>query len=507
MPLSNVALPKIDQYAAKRVLANRIMNNVIQSLIYRNGLGITEEFSDDVMAAQIRIVRQKMPTQTSRTLGTGSGYNDDHFNVLDPEQPITQEYSLPLLELFDRNFDVPDVLDDMIQIGTLNITVDTLEKQLTRLINAYTMAHKIGAAFNYNYEQTKDDKPETLIRWTKGSEALLPKLAYAHAKLDDGAPSHGIDTFPQENRIVLTNTDAKYQLITIENAVYNVGSSRAVELLEIGSAGKLARAPETNVTGFFGELYNTPQHLASKKLWELAESYLGLPSGALNEVYAIVSASQATGRGVAFQNSLKIIDNPRGQGVRLQPKTRWGVEVFIPEGIRLIVGAGFVCPSVNDDFQMEVKGKDSFENGTRPTLDNSIYIITGDVHSPTFTVDSDLDGDGTIVSLGTQTLIKGTAGYDNYRHNIELIEAPSGSTIEVRFEDKNGVDVLDQGWIGIEAGAAITNEGVAAANPSNFAIRANTAGTYTAKVEMVDVGDSNKVLSLRTFTIKVVPAA
>jgi len=58
----------------------------------------------------------------------------------------------------------------------------------------------------------------------------------------------------------------------------------------------------------------------------------------------MVVAPEATGRGVAFQNSIKTIDAPAGQGVRLQPLTRWGVEVFVPEGIRLIVEDGFTNP-------------------------------------------------------------------------------------------------------------------------------------------------------------------
>jgi len=359
MPMSDFTLPKIDSYAAKRVLAQRIMNNVVQSLIWRDGLGITEKFSDNVMAAQVRIIRQKMPVQKSRTLGenTSASVNDGHFNSLDAEQPITQEYDLPLIEMFDRNVDVSDVLDEMIQIGTLNITVQTLEQQLARLINAYTLAVKVASALNYDYNSTGDE----LIEWAEDSEELVDKLAEAHQRLDEGSATHGIDTFPQENRIAVFRTKGKYGLLTAGNSVYNVGASRAVELLEIGSAGKLEKAPETNVTGYFGELYNTPLHMASNIIWTLAEEYLDLTAGDLDDVVGIVSASQATGRGVAFQNSVKIIDNPRGQGYRLQPKTRWGVKNWIPEGERLIVLSTFTNPVVSEATELEAVGPDTEE--------------------------------------------------------------------------------------------------------------------------------------------------
>ena len=337
MPFPDITLPKIDAYAAKRVLAQRIMNNVVQSLIWRDGLGITERFSDNVMAAQIRVIRQRMPEQRSRTMGpnTNPGLNDGSFNTLAPEQPLTTEYDLPLIEMFDRNVDIADVLDDMIQIGTLNITINTLEQQLARLINAYTMAAKIAAALNFDAGQGGGE----LIVWDP-ADPLVDALAEAHARLDLGSATHGVDTFPQENRIAVFRTEGKYALIRAAAPVYNLGSSRAVELLEIGSAGKLVKAPETDNTGYFGELYNTPLHMASPIIWSLAEEYLGLQAGDLDGIIGIVSASQATGRGIAFQKSVKIIDNPRGQGYRLQPKTRWGVRNWIPEGERLIVVAG-----------------------------------------------------------------------------------------------------------------------------------------------------------------------
>jgi hypothetical protein len=46
-------------------------------------------------------------------------------------------------------------------------------------------------------------------------------------------------------------------------------------------------------------------------------------------------------------NSIKIIDNPRGQGYRLQPLTRWGAECWIPRGIQLIVEDAFDNPAVD----------------------------------------------------------------------------------------------------------------------------------------------------------------
>lgn len=498
MPLTDITLPKIDQYAAKRVLANRIMNNVVQSQIWRDGLGITEAFSDNVMAAQVRIVRQNMPVQTSRTLGVGTGFNDSHFNTLDPEQPITSEYELPLIEMFDRNIDIADVLDDMIQVGTLNITMETLEKRLAQIVNAYTLAIKIAAALTFDADQGGGE----LIRFNPITDAFTQRIAEAHQKLDEGAINDGIDTFPQENRIVVTNTQGKYQLLTVEKSVFNVGASRAVELLEIGSAGKLQRMPETNVTGYYGEIYNTPLHMASNIIYRLAEHYLGLHEGALNGVMGVVSASQATARGIAFPDSVKIIDNPRGQGLRLQPKTRWGVNTLISEGERLIVREDFHNPLDGDEVDaLTVTGPDNIDPTDVP--DNSIYHFVDKTWNYNYFVDADLDGAGTVVPSQLGLTKEGENGYSNVRIDVEVVEKPGDGSIQIFYDGTTGVDIVDEGYLGLADGQPIDEKGAPYTTPIDLTVRADRAGTYRVKMELVDKGNSDEVLATKIFTIYV----
>lgn len=342
MALTDVTAPKIDLYAAKRVLAGRLMQNTTQSLIFRDGYGVTEEFSNDVMAAQIRILRHRRPTIVSRALDDAN--NGGHFNTAAAAQPTTKEYGLDLLEVYDNVVDVPTVLENMINIGVLNLEAQGIEDQLTRLMNAYTFAKQIAAALTYDAQAGVTG----VISYDPTSDSLTDKFFEAHLKLDEGAPNDDIDVFKQEGRVAVFLPSAKQRLLVDEKSVFEVGSSRAVQLLEVGSAGGLETAPETNVTGYFGQLNNTPLHLLSKPLMTLVESYLGLAAGDLDGIVGMVVASEATGRGVAFQNSIKTIDAPAGQGIRLQPLTRWGVEVFIPEGIRLIVDSNFTNPVAQD---------------------------------------------------------------------------------------------------------------------------------------------------------------
>jgi hypothetical protein len=339
---ADVTAPKIDLYAAKRLLAGRLMQNTTQSLIFRDGYGVTEEFSQDTMAAQIRILRHRRPTIVSRTLTTAGTDNGAHFNNKPAAQPSTKEYGLSLVEVYDNVVDIPTVLENMINIGVLNLESQGIEDQLTRLMNAYTFAAQIAAALNLSGGSASS----TLISYNPATDSLTEKFFEAHIGLDEGAPGDDIDVFKQEGRVAVFLPKGKQKLLVDEKSVFQVGSSRAVQLLEIGSAGGLETAPETNVTGYFGQLNNTPLHLLSKPLMSLVEGYLGLTAGALDGIVGMVVASEATGRGVAFQNSIKVVDSQAGQGFRLQPLTRWGVEVFVPQGIKLIVENTFSNPAV-----------------------------------------------------------------------------------------------------------------------------------------------------------------
>ena len=347
MALTDVTAPKIDLYAAKRVLAGRLMQNTTQSLIFRDGYGVTEEFSNDVMAAQLRILRHRRPTIVSRALDDAN--NGGHFNTAGAAQPSTKEYGLDLLEIYDNVVDIPTVLENMINIGVLNLESQGIEDQLTRLMNAYTFAKQIAAALTYDAQAGVTG----VISYDASTDSLTDKFFEAHLKLDEGAPNDDIDVFKQEGRVAVFVPTAKQKLLVDEKSVFEVGSSRAVQLLEVGSAGGLETAPETNVTGYFGMLNNTPLHLLSKPLMTIVESYLGLDAGDLDGILGMVVASEATGRGVAFANNIKVVDSQAGQGVRLQPLTRWGVEVFIPEGIRLIVDSTFTNP-VADDATLDI---------------------------------------------------------------------------------------------------------------------------------------------------------
>ena len=97
MSTSNYGVPIIDSFATMRQLSRIMMNNVVQELQQTNGKGITEKFSDQVYADEIRIIRQGALTQKARTLGEAT--DGLQFSAQTIEQPISSSYGRSILDV------------------------------------------------------------------------------------------------------------------------------------------------------------------------------------------------------------------------------------------------------------------------------------------------------------------------------------------------------------------------------------------------------------------------
>jgi len=347
MAYSDSATPFVDPYATQRVLAQRYLQNVFQQLIWTDGRGVSHAFEPDGNALEVRIIRHKPLSGNSRTIGEGGATNNSHFNDNSAETPASDNYMLRLNELYDRMVELPQVMDDMISLNVLNATADSIEWRTIELINSYTLAHKIAGAFNYALDSGDTSR---VIKFDEANDKMLDKVFEAHKYLNKGDRDNGISTFPLQNRLAVFSADGQYLLQTVEKAVFEVGSSRAVELLEIGSAGDttVANQVNTDTTGFFGIINQTPLHMIADNIIDLAEQYMDLTQDILVDNFlGVISASQGTLRGMATGNSVKVVDSVRGQGYLFQPKFRWGIEVIYPKSIVVIMKDDF-------DFATEV---------------------------------------------------------------------------------------------------------------------------------------------------------
>ena len=324
------ANPTVDGIAAGRKLAPMIMTNIVQQIQLRNGRGVTGKYSDDPLYYEIRIVRIKPLTQEARTLSGST--NIGAFNSDDPEQPTTEQYGLTIDHIIDLPIDIAQSSMDMIPLDLLNGTVKVLQQKVAKNVNASTLATQLASALNYEQAGTTTHTVDI----TLGTDEVLDKFMDMSVILDNGDEDNGVDTFPLDSRAIQIRPKIKNYMMKSGKAVFDLNNWTGQHMLKLGQVD-YETVPNNKVDGYLGEINQTAFYMTPDPIWTLAEKYLGLSAGDLQYVYGVLSAAEGTGRGIAFTRNIVIDQSPKGQGVRIFPLYRWGIETWFEKSIVLLV--------------------------------------------------------------------------------------------------------------------------------------------------------------------------
>ena len=252
--------------------------------------------------------------------------------------PQVTEYDLNLLYVFDQVFDLPEVQQDMCPVNIFDETNKNIGGRIATEINGSTLAHQLVDRYN---------AADTANAWT-GIGVLLPEtggfyeaVQEASTMLDDGDEGNGIQAFPFEEREIIMRPSFRSSLISAQGVLIG-GSNYAQSMLARGAVSPDARKEWGNM--YCGEIDAIPCYIAPSALWNRAGDWVGT-TAAFAATQAIVCAASATDRGISGQDYIKIVDSPDGAGKRLQPKTRWGINVCYGKGIVPILSNGTAAPA------------------------------------------------------------------------------------------------------------------------------------------------------------------
>lgn len=175
----------------------------------------------------------------------------------------------------------------------------------------------------------------------------------AAAQLDNGNGVQDIDAYPDDMRAVIIRPSIKASVL--KGMLGLNGGTAVFDVLKKSGLDTETR-PEIATKGYVGEIANMPVYVASGVVWSLVEKYLGLTAGALSNVAGIVVSAVGTGRALAFNSKIKIVDAQSGQGLRIQPKYRFGAECWDALSVVPIFSAAFTNPVTSADNALYVCG-------------------------------------------------------------------------------------------------------------------------------------------------------
>jgi len=313
--------PSVNGQALARQLSPTVLVNVVQSLFHTPGRGVSQSVVVDTNAIEVRVIREKPLTQKARSIGATTDGN--YFSGQTAEQPTSDEYGLRVNLVYDTPIDIPTNMQDMIPIDLANATIRNYVQAVAKNILAIQEIASTGTGSS--------------VQLTLASDDILDKFQDAQAFLDDGEVANGVDTYPMDSRIALWRTAAKRAFYKDASGVFSVNNWKAQDMLKIGAVDPESY-PNTSMNGFFGEIDQCYNYFVASAVWTLAEDYMvqdGSPvaGGYLDVVEGYVCASMGTLRGIAINSTMKIVDSQAGQGIRLQPKQRWGVELIYAHSV------------------------------------------------------------------------------------------------------------------------------------------------------------------------------
>lgn len=359
---ADIKTPYIDTLTTKRILSPAVKDNIFQGIFTKPDEAVTEKYSEDTDASEIQVLRLKPSANDAREIGAET--NGKWFNGEEAVSSSTEAYGIQILQTIDRNIDIPTNAQDMVSVDLLEGETRNLSGLVNRNINAITIAAQLAKNFNNvagvdkrnsnaeAKEITAIAKNWVTVSGTKYTDAIIDAAAF----LDEGNEAEGIDAYPDDQRCVIIRPSAKAAMLKAMTALN--GGTAVFDVLKKAGVDTESH-PKIATTGYIGEYYNMPVYVASKTTFALVEKYLGLSAGALDKLVGVVVSAIGTGRALAFNSTIKQIPAPTGQGIRLQPKYRFGCECWDALSVVPVFSAAFTNPVSGTENALYVRGTGS----------------------------------------------------------------------------------------------------------------------------------------------------
>ena len=326
----------VNNTATQVLAAKQVKENIFVNLLHHNGKGVTQQTETNV--STLRMLKVIPNLADARQLNASK--NNGWFNSEGAQFSEVSEYDLNLLYVYDRCADLPEVQQDMCPANLFDNTTKNIGGRVATEINASTIAHQLSAVFNAAVTAKAWTNLAVVLGQTKPN--YYEAIQEASTMLDDGDTANYIQSFPFDEREIIMRPQFRSKLMGA-NGVLIGGSNYAQSMLAKGAVSPDAQKDFGNM--YVGEIDMIPCHVAPKAIWDRASQWVGATTTAFDSVQAIVCAASATDRGISTQDYIKTIDSPDREGKRLQPLTRWGVNVCYPKGIVPIVNNGTAAPT------------------------------------------------------------------------------------------------------------------------------------------------------------------
>lgn len=443
----------VNGVSAERRFSRALLENSFQKIVEKDGRGVNDKWvkeDDATHAAQVfvnRIVPVKMQPREMGASKNGASYSQNqHYTT-------TETVGIELLQVLDDPILIPRARQDMIPTDLVATHIELFSARLATILNGATAASKLFAS----YEADAEGKPanfKTITSTDVANKEVALRVIEANTLLDEGDPEHGIDIFPEDTRIAVVKVGFR-PILKAQGVLVIGGANDAYEILKGGSVEKEGTVRKLE-DGYIGTVDGVPFHVISNESLQHASEYLGFDKNELkgSPLIGYLASSYANARGVSTADRVKVVDDPNGQGVRLQPYVKFGVKSWYPLGNVVLSDVEYnpfkILLTLFDSYKagiaFKLKGAGSrlvpSEAATIGSVSASGFTFTGLTANDDWNVDHLVAFAYFIGTSKVNTIHGFGTGYAAASYKGVVAKASAASAVSTTIADTNWINVL-----------------------------------------------------------------
>lgn len=423
----------LDGTMLQSTISNAIAEAIYVGEIFRNGLNVTAKYA--VNAKPLDSVRVPLETpfpSSSRTarvgVREGTPGNDGIINRNPAMLPSDDEFLIVLNQVNDQQILFPELAQKATYIPLRDAAkrIASYGRSVVEDRSASTLAEILS----YNIYRSLNEGNNINNIDITAENAYSTLLGQLNTKLSNGDIVTGAHTFGTVGRCIVGRPQLINSAFSRTSGIILNGSDMAQNMLR-----KYSFDDSVSERDFYGNAYRGSAMQftfveAADYVWTLAEKYLGLQPGALDNVLGIAMSYESTAVSENIDYGVKIVDATETRGMKAQPLNCWGHEAFRKSqliGTPALSNTTFTTAGFTANVRKyPVAPKEVFtaENSNKITvpifgLDGSIVgyqtvanlpkpnggVVTGGAANVTLTVSGT---DGAVVNNATVTVTSGT---------------------------------------------------------------------------------------------------
>lgn len=315
-------------------MVNAELSDVIAEAIYveeifRDGQSVTSKYTTDRKAGAVRVMLDTPIPFSSRTVSyggrAGTDGNSGVINTNPPLMPADDEFMVYLNQVNDQAMIFPDLSKEYIPLDVMAKKINGYAKRVVEDRSASTLAEIIAYAF---YRSLNDGDNLKTVADINADNAYADLITKLNSALDDGDEATGAHTFPIDGRTIIGRPEFVNGVFSRKSGVILTGADLAQSMLREYDLSVDFEDKKYVGANYKGYAMQFNWVVANSVIWKLAEKYLGLTEGALDNVYAIAVSREATAMGKIVDLGVKLIDANEVRGTKAQPLNIWGHEAF-----------------------------------------------------------------------------------------------------------------------------------------------------------------------------------